>query len=113
MPDKEIVCNTCTKPFVFSEKEQAFFQSKGFLVDPKHCFDCRKKRRAEKEAREAQAGMPPTPSKMMRENEHPPMDAEEKRRRFGSKPRGGSGRGGRGGGSETWRTEFDDVWKKP
>ena len=42
--DKEIFCQDCKEPFVFSKGEQSFFLSKNFAV-PKRCPDCRKSRR--------------------------------------------------------------------
>ena len=46
--DKTLRCKDCGKTFVFSEKEQDFFQKLfddgkiKILVTPKRCFDCRK-----------------------------------------------------------------------
>lgn len=44
--DRTLECSDCGKVFTFSGKEQEFFQSKGFVIDPKRCPDCRLKKRA-------------------------------------------------------------------
>lgn len=38
--DKEITCSGCGSPFVFTEAEQDFYQSKGFN-EPRKCKPCR------------------------------------------------------------------------
>jgi hypothetical protein len=40
MPDKTLKCKDCNADFVFSEKDQKFFESKGF-EPPKRCKPCR------------------------------------------------------------------------
>jgi len=40
VPDQEIVCVDCQQPFNFSERDQEFFESKGFSP-PKRCKACR------------------------------------------------------------------------
>lgn len=40
VPDQQIVCVDCQQSFVFSEREQEFFQEKGFSL-PKRCKACR------------------------------------------------------------------------
>ena len=47
--DKQITCKDCGNNFTFTENEQDFFKQKGFN-DPVRCSDCRKKRKANKEA---------------------------------------------------------------
>jgi CxxC-x17-CxxC domain-containing protein len=42
--DKDITCGDCGLTFVFTEREQEFFASKGFQ-DPKRCPDCRRARK--------------------------------------------------------------------
>lgn len=42
--DKEIACLTCGENFIWSSGEQGFFISKG-LRSPKHCPECRRKRK--------------------------------------------------------------------
>lgn len=49
MPDTTITCKDCNRPFIFTEGEQRWFETKGFKP-PKRCASCR----AEKKAREAQ-----------------------------------------------------------
>ena len=50
MPDKAIECCDCREEFVFSDGEQKFFKQKGF-TEPRRCAPCRKKRKAESQAR--------------------------------------------------------------
>ncbi|KMT20896.1 zinc-ribbon domain-containing protein [Clostridium cylindrosporum] len=42
MADKTIVCKDCSKEFIFTEGEQAFYAEKGFENEPKRCPDCRR-----------------------------------------------------------------------
>ena len=42
--DKEIICKSSGRHFVFSIGEQEFYKSKNFPT-PKHCHSCAKKRR--------------------------------------------------------------------
>ena len=42
--DKMLVCEDCSKAFLFSAAEQMFFASKNFQNIPKHCRECRAKR---------------------------------------------------------------------
>lgn len=47
-PGEQILkCADCGADFPFTEKEQAFFQEKGFTHPPKRCPECRQKRRAD------------------------------------------------------------------
>ena len=50
--DKTIVCKDCGAEFVFTEREQAFYESKQFS-DPVRGKACRDARKAEKAAKEA------------------------------------------------------------
>lgn len=45
--DKTIICQDCGEEFIFSIKEQKFFEEKSF-PDPKRCLSCRKFRKAQK-----------------------------------------------------------------
>lgn len=45
MADKTIVCKDCSKEFVFTENEQAFYKEKGFDNEPQRCADCRRARK--------------------------------------------------------------------
>ena len=45
--DKTIVCKDCGAEFVFTEREQAFYESKGFS-DPVRCKACSEARKAQK-----------------------------------------------------------------
>ena len=44
LKDKTIICCDCSKSFIHSASEQAYFISKG-LHEPKRCHSCRKARR--------------------------------------------------------------------
>ena len=39
--DKVLVCQDCSKEFVFTAAEQEFYAQKGFSNEPKRCKDCR------------------------------------------------------------------------
>jgi hypothetical protein len=43
--DKNLVCKDCSKEFVFTEGEQAFYKEKGFENEPQRCPDCRRARK--------------------------------------------------------------------
>ena len=43
--DKTLVCVECGNGFVFTESEQEFYSSKGFVNEPKRCPDCREARK--------------------------------------------------------------------
>lgn len=47
--DKTIVCKDCGIEFVFTEREQEFYASKGFS-DPVRCKACRDARKAQRAA---------------------------------------------------------------
>ncbi|MBM3325433.1 MAG: hypothetical protein FJY65_00410 [Calditrichaeota bacterium] len=49
LQDKVIICHTCGRDFVFTVREQEFYGSKGFSP-PRHCGECRAKRKREREA---------------------------------------------------------------
>lgn len=44
--DKTITCINCGNEFIFTAKDQAFYNEKGFN-EPKRCKECREKRKAE------------------------------------------------------------------
>ena len=44
MSNQVIKCQDCGKDFNFTERDQAFYQEKGFLP-PKRCHFCRKARK--------------------------------------------------------------------
>lgn len=48
--DKQLTCSDCGNEFVFTEKEAAYNQIRGFLSVPKRCKDCRRIRRLGKGA---------------------------------------------------------------
>jgi len=45
--DKSIQCSDCGTTFTFSAGEQEFFQSKGFINEPKRCPSCRRAKKAQ------------------------------------------------------------------
>lgn len=44
MPDEMIECLECKQDFPFTERDQQFYQEKGF-TKPKRCRDCRNARK--------------------------------------------------------------------
>lgn len=48
MEDKSIECADCGDTFVWTMKEQEFYQTKGFS-QPKRCKPCRQKKKAARE----------------------------------------------------------------
>lgn len=55
--DKTLVCKECGEEFVFTAREQEFYEEKGFANEPQRCKPCRDKRkqaaRAPREMHEA------------------------------------------------------------
>ena len=43
--DKTLVCKDCGAEFVFTAREQEFYESKGFVNEPQRCKPCRDKRK--------------------------------------------------------------------
>jgi CxxC-x17-CxxC domain-containing protein len=43
--DRTLACRDCGTQFVFSTREQEFYQSKGFENDPARCPECRTARK--------------------------------------------------------------------
>ncbi len=61
--DIQLKCVTCGREFIFTAKEQEFFQSKGFR-EPRHCRECRQRRKQERERLYAEAsGQPYQPGR--------------------------------------------------
>ena len=46
--DKSIQCADCGTTFTFSAEDQEYFQSKGYVNEPKRCPDCRHSRKTER-----------------------------------------------------------------
>ncbi len=46
--DKSLQCADCGTTFTFSADEQEFFQSKGYVNEPKRCPACRQSRKTER-----------------------------------------------------------------
>ena len=40
MADKTIACRTCSKDFIFTERDQEYYQERNFS-EPKDCKECR------------------------------------------------------------------------
>lgn len=45
MPNIDLICKDCEKPFYWSEKDQEFYKKRGFQ-QPKRCYACRQLRKA-------------------------------------------------------------------
>lgn len=52
LEDKSLRCVECGATFTFSAGEQSFFQSKGYVNEPKRCPACRQTRRAQRSGNE-------------------------------------------------------------
>ncbi|MCD6567932.1 MAG: zinc-ribbon domain containing protein [Dehalococcoidia bacterium] len=46
LQDKSLQCVDCGTTFTFSVEDQEFYQSKGYLNDPKRCPECRQARKS-------------------------------------------------------------------
>ena len=46
--DRTIQCADCGTSFTFTAREQEFFQSKGYVNEPKRCPTCRQSRRSQR-----------------------------------------------------------------
>lgn len=46
--DKQLRCSDCGADFTFSAEEQEFFQSKGYVNEPKRCPACRESRKTQR-----------------------------------------------------------------
>jgi hypothetical protein len=52
MPDQELVCDDCRKPFTFTESEQQFYAEKN-LAPPRRCPACRDIRKEQRTDRKS------------------------------------------------------------
>jgi CxxC-x17-CxxC domain-containing protein len=43
--DRALICVECGNEFIFSAAEQEFFHEKNFRSDPRHCKQCKAKRK--------------------------------------------------------------------
>ena len=50
MSNIEIKCVDCGNPFYFTDRDQAFYQEKGYQ-QPKRCVDCRRIKKQQMESR--------------------------------------------------------------
>ena len=46
--DRSLQCSDCGTTFTFSAEEQEFFQSKGYVNEPKRCPECRQARKSQR-----------------------------------------------------------------
>jgi CxxC-x17-CxxC domain-containing protein len=46
--DRSLQCSDCGSTFTFSAEEQEFFQSRGYVNEPKRCPECRQARKAQR-----------------------------------------------------------------
>ncbi|MFC1950848.1 CxxC-x17-CxxC domain-containing protein [Chloroflexota bacterium] len=46
--DKTLQCFECSNTFTFTAEEQEFFQTKGFVNEPKRCPSCRAARKSQR-----------------------------------------------------------------
>lgn len=46
--DKSLQCSDCSGTFTFTAEEQEFYQSKGFVNEPKRCPSCRQARKSDR-----------------------------------------------------------------
>ena len=46
--DKTIKCVDCGTEFVFTARDQEFYQEKGFTNEPQRCPECRKARKQQR-----------------------------------------------------------------
>jgi CxxC-x17-CxxC domain-containing protein len=120
--DKTLTCVQCSKEFVFSAGEQAFYAEKGFTNPPKRCKACRKLRRQGKSNDPTSYGEYRSPSFERSAPDHQKIRGRQ--RRGGRGHRGGGGRGGdrkrqqrRGYRSPAFREldkqNFDDEYRSP
>ncbi|MDD2471860.1 MAG: zinc-ribbon domain containing protein [Dehalococcoidales bacterium] len=49
--DKTLQCADCGASFTFSAEDQEFFQSKGYVNEPKRCPSCRQAKKADRSGR--------------------------------------------------------------
>lgn len=52
LSDRTLTCRDCGVEFLFSAREQEFYQNKGFENDPARCPECRAARKAGRRNRE-------------------------------------------------------------
>lgn len=57
--DRTIECADCRTNFVFTAKEQDFYERKGFRDMPKRCKPCREERKAKRAGEEGNGGSRP------------------------------------------------------
>ena len=47
MEDKSITCKDCSRPFLFTVRDQQFYAEKGFRNEPQRCRECRQARKGQ------------------------------------------------------------------
>ncbi|MBW2276444.1 MAG: zinc-ribbon domain containing protein [Deltaproteobacteria bacterium] len=93
--DKTLTCVQCSKEFVFSAGEQAFYAERDFNTPPKRCKACRKLRRQGKSSDPTSYGEYRSPSFERSAPDH--QKIRGRHGRGGRGPHGGGGGGGPGG----------------
>ncbi len=56
LQDKTLKCVDCGADFIFSASEQEFYQSKGFVNEPKRCGECRSQHKANRNGGNSRGG---------------------------------------------------------
>jgi CxxC-x17-CxxC domain-containing protein len=69
--DKSIQCSDCGTTFIFSAEDQEYFQSKGYVNDPKRCPECRQARKSERYGNGPRQMYPATCAECGKETEVP------------------------------------------
>jgi CxxC-x17-CxxC domain-containing protein len=69
--DKSIECSDCGTTFTFSAEDQEYFQSKGYVNEPKRCPECRQARKAERYGNGPRQMYPTTCAECGKETEVP------------------------------------------
>lgn len=89
MPDITLNCCDCPNPFIWTEGEQAFFQSKGLTEQPKRCKECRAKKKAQREQQAARPAPVPEPPRYDDDRRKKGGNGINDRRREGGRQKGG------------------------
>jgi CxxC-x17-CxxC domain-containing protein len=119
--DKTLTCVQCSKEFVFSAGEQAFYAEKGFTSPPKRCRACRKLRREGRSNDPTSYGEYRSPSFERSAPDHQKIRGRQRRGGWGHR---GGGRGGDRKGQQRGpyrspafrnldKRNFDDEYRSP
>jgi len=120
--DKTLTCVQCSKEFVFSAGEQAFYAEKNFSSPPKRCKACRKLRRQGRSNDPTSYGEYRSPSFERSAPDHQKIRGRQRRGGRGRRGRGGGHGGGRGQKRGSYRSpafreldkqNFDEEYRSP